>query len=75
MYGGLQENARGNASCHPLPFTKHRVQTPTTRQKAVGALGNQTHLTGCVTTSQTPRACSDVGGAGALLSDIADEQH
>ena len=33
---------------------EHRVHTPTTQQKAVGALGNQTHLTGCVTTSQTP---------------------
>ena len=31
----------------------HGVQTPTDHQKAVGALGNQTHLTGCVTTSQT----------------------
>ena len=32
---------------------RHGVQTPTEHQKAVGALGNQTHLTGCVTTSQT----------------------
>ena len=32
----------------------HGVQTPTDCQKAVGAVGNQTHLTGCVTTSQTP---------------------
>ena len=37
------------------PFgIRHGVQTPTEHQKAVGALGNQTHLTGCVTTSQTP---------------------
>ena len=32
----------------------HGVQTSTRHQKAVGALGNQTHLTGCLTTSQTP---------------------
>ena len=32
----------------------HGGQTPTTHQKAVGALGNWTHLTGCIITSHTP---------------------
>ena len=32
----------------------HGVQRSADHQKAVGAVGNQTHLTGCVTTSQTP---------------------
>jgi phenylalanyl-tRNA synthetase alpha subunit len=33
--------------------TRNSTGNATDHQKAVGALGNQTHLTGCVTTSQT----------------------
>ena len=42
----------------------HGGQTPTTHQKAVGALGNWTHLTGCIITSHTPYHSLSIASQG-----------
>ena len=54
IHGARAAQLLSRSRAHFRERARHGLQTPTEHQKAVGALGNQTHLTGCVTTSQTP---------------------